>query len=116
MFFKILSRSGKFKSRGMITPERRLAEDYIMFQGAAGIGIATLDDDICIKFFRSGGLKKVAMFQCWFNTRMITKDEKTGATRLLFKKIELDKAIKDKNHKLYSPDMSLELIFHTITK
>jgi len=118
VWFTIVSKDGKFNSKGVCTPERRMAEDYLMFQSSGISGIASLDHDVNFKFYHSTLTGQAAMFQFWFNTRMLEldrrPDDESQLVRLVLKKKELDKAIKDKSHKLYSPNMTIELILHSI--
>jgi len=119
VWFQLTSKEAKFSSKGKIPAERRLAEDYLFFQGTGLSGLASLDGDVTLKFSNQTLGRQAAMFQCWFNTRMLafeqTKENEDGEaiTRLVLKKNELDKAIKDKSHKLYSDTMTLELIFRS---
>jgi len=120
VWFQVTSKDGKFNSKGKIPAERRLAEDYLFFQGTGTTGLASLDGDVNLKFANQTLTGQATMFQCWFNTRMlafgetIEDDEGEPITRLVLKKNELDKAIKDKGHKLYADTMTLELIFRSV--
>eukprot|EP00048_Salpingoeca_helianthica_P000534 m.42216 g.42216 ORF g.42216 m.42216 type:complete len:372 (+) comp10618_c0_seq2:198-1313(+) len=63
-----------------------------------------VQEDIRIEFFhRKGGKEK--MFQVWFNTHFIDD------LKVSFQKPELDKANKDKKHKLFPADFTVELTF-----
>lgn len=63
-------------------------------------------DDVKIEFFHRKSTGKEKMFHLWFNTFFI-EDSMT----LLIPKSELDKANKDKKHKLFPADFKLEIIF-----
>eukprot|EP00808_Paulinella_micropora_P000959 g62816.t1 len=80
--------------------------------------LPTLFEDVRVTFYRSTKMGSKKMFVCWFNTRFLALDEKidnqtlsSGQCRLVLPKNQIDKALKDKKHKLYSADMSLEFLF-----
>jgi hypothetical protein len=72
LWFKLVAADGKYSSKGRITPVRRVAEDYVFFQGSqSSVGIASLDQDVHITFFVGGMFDTNKLFAFWFNTRMI---------------------------------------------
>lgn len=74
VWFKLVQNDGsKYSSKGKVSLERRLAEDYILFQArdASGQGITSLDNDCNITFYCGGMFDTSKLFQFWFNTRMI---------------------------------------------
>ena len=87
-------------------------------------GITPVSDDIKVSVYHGTLLSQQQMFHFWFNTRMLkgavdSNDESAAAaplskTKLVLRKHELDKAVKDKNHKLYSPSMRVELLFTSV--
>jgi len=111
VWFDLTNKSTSFSSKGKVTPDRRVADDRIIFQGTGATGIASVDHDVTIKFFHSTLTGKQAMFQFWFSTRMLEPDsEEDGTYRLILKKRELDKACKDKKHKNYSDVFRVEVV------
>jgi phosphatidylinositol-3,4,5-trisphosphate 3-phosphatase/dual-specificity protein phosphatase PTEN len=74
VWFKLVQNDGsKFSSKGKASLERRLAEDYLLFQArdASGQGITSLNDDCNLTFYMGGLFDTTKLFQFWFNTRMI---------------------------------------------
>jgi hypothetical protein len=74
VWFKLVQNDGtKYSSKGKAALERRLAEDYLLFQArdASGQGITALDADCNITFYCGGMFDTTKLFQFWFNTRMI---------------------------------------------
>jgi len=117
VWFTVQTRDTKYSSKGKLNPERRLAQDFLFMQGNSSTGIVGIDDDVLVKFFHGTGLgRSAAMFHFWFNTRMIRmpSDQEQSPIKLVLRKFELDKAVKDKNHRLYSDSMRVELTFHSV--
>jgi len=115
IYFQLTTKDSNYSSKGQITPVRQLGSDLILFQSDSSTGIASVDQDVFCTFAYHN-LTKVKMFQFWFNTRMLEADASSGKSdyqtyRLILKKSELDKALKDKKHKLYSDQMRVELVF-----
>jgi len=63
-------------------------------------------DDVKIEFMHRKSTGKEKMLHLWFNTFFI--DE---SMRLVIPKSELDKANKDKKHKLFPSDFAVEIVF-----
>jgi phosphatidylinositol-3,4,5-trisphosphate 3-phosphatase and dual-specificity protein phosphatase PTEN len=65
-----------------------------------------LTGDVKLEFFHETAVGRDApLFQFWFNTFFVHNN------RVMIHKSELDKAIKDKTHKKFSSDFSVELVF-----
>lgn len=67
-------------------------------------------DDVKIEFIHRKSTGKEKMLHLWFNTFFIE-----DSMRLVIPKSELDKANKDKKHKLFPPDFAVEIIFERPT-
>lgn len=63
-------------------------------------------DDVKIEFFHRKSTGKEKMFHLWFNTFFVEE-----SMSLVIPKSQLDKANKDKKHKLFPADFKLEIIF-----
>eukprot|EP01017_Pseudomicrothorax_dubius_P007925 TRINITY_DN1254_c0_g2_i4.p1 TRINITY_DN1254_c0_g2~~TRINITY_DN1254_c0_g2_i4.p1 ORF type:complete len:288 (+),score=45.20 TRINITY_DN1254_c0_g2_i4:476-1339(+) len=61
--------------------------------------------DVKLEFFSKGLLNmQTKLFSCWFNTYFVATDEV-----FVLEKYMLDKAWKDKDHKIFDPDFALEI-------
>jgi len=113
-WFTMSNSDSTYSSKGQITPDRRAGSDLILFQSESANGIASVDNDVLLTFQYATTLSTVKMFQCWFNTRMLEPESKNAeyqTYRIILKKNELDKACKDKKHKLYSDQLRVEVTF-----
>jgi len=118
VFFSVESSDSKYNSKGRITPDKRVADDYILFQaGDSSTGIASVDQDVLVTFYHSTLTGKAKMWAFWFNTRFLVPDsndnDEEETYRYVLKKKELDKACKDKKHKAYSDGLRVELFFRS---
>jgi len=111
MFFELESQGTTYNSKGRLQGELHQAEDSLVFLGNSATGIASVDHDVQVNFMHTTTTGKQKMFAFWFNTRFLELDEESGTYKLILKKKELDKACKDKKHKLYSDVFRVELIF-----
>ena len=106
----------EYSSRGKIECKVRLGHDFLLFSGGLA-GILSLDGDARLEFFclpnKSLSKKPTKMFRCWFNTRFLLADDLARDNRLIFSKTQLDGAVKDKRHKIYSNDLELALTFNS---
>lgn len=63
--------------------------------------------DIKMEFFHKTGRGKEKMFNIWFNTFFVQED------KMVAPKMTIDKANKDKKHKIYPADFAVEFQFET---
>jgi phosphatidylinositol-3,4,5-trisphosphate 3-phosphatase/dual-specificity protein phosphatase PTEN len=74
VWFKLMTKEGVFESKGKIQPDRRLAEDYLLFSADSRKGILSFDGDCQVEFYCGGLFDTQKMFSCWFNTRFFMTD------------------------------------------
>lgn len=71
LWFTIVTKNSKLKSKGQFKPSFRIAEDYILFTGNGRTGIAALDDDVKMEFFYG---KLLICFDCSFLVSVYLRD------------------------------------------
>jgi len=114
VWFTLENGTSKYNSKGQLTPDKRTADDCLLFQGSSSTGVASVDQDVLITFYHSTLTGKAKMWAFWFNTRFLVPDsdnEEEETYRLILKKKDLDKACKDKKHKAFSDALSVEILF-----
>jgi len=134
--FQIENGKTGFNSRGVLQPEVRIAEDYILLSGSSSSGIVTLDGNAKFTFYKHTGklTNKEKMFHFWIYTPFLElktpSDEmginlrqktvgdilSSGTRHLSLTKAYIDKACKDKGHKLYPENLAIELVFDSLEK
>jgi phosphatidylinositol-3,4,5-trisphosphate 3-phosphatase/dual-specificity protein phosphatase PTEN len=107
-----------YSSQSHITPEKHLAENYILLHspppsGAASThhGMCVVNDDVLITVYHSTLMGHSKLFWFWFNTRMLVPAPVPGEPaaaastavqpqkyQFVLRKHELDGAVKDKKH------------------
>eukprot|EP00457_Paulinella_chromatophora_P006229 gb/GEZN01006247.1/.p1 GENE.gb/GEZN01006247.1/~~gb/GEZN01006247.1/.p1 ORF type:complete len:468 (-),score=44.80 gb/GEZN01006247.1/:114-1517(-) len=119
LWFAVTTEQGKFSSKGTLKCNGRLAEDYMFWASTGSSGIATLDGDVRIQIYQDSMFDKEKLCQLWINTRFIDTvnttspetEDFSGAKniQISFGKMQLDKACKDIEHKLFTDNFTLEL-------
>eukprot|EP00808_Paulinella_micropora_P016879 g14433.t1 len=115
--FAITTSDVKFSSKGGVKCQGRLAEDYIFWTATAAQGICELNGDVRIQVYQDSMFDKEKLFQLWINTRFIDTNVQAGNAdefgqkhiQISFGKMQLDKACKDVEHKLFTQSFTLEL-------
>jgi len=134
--FQIENGKAGYNSRGVLQPEVRIAEDYILLLSASSSGITTVDGNCKFTFYKHTGklTNKEKMFQFWIytpslelktqsNEMGLNLRQKTvgeifgpGVRHVTLGKAYIDKACKDKTHKLYPENLQIELVFDGLEK
>mmetsp|Transcript_38670 Transcript_38670/g.45019 ORF Transcript_38670/g.45019 Transcript_38670/m.45019 type:complete len:199 (-) Transcript_38670:12-608(-) len=96
----------QYRSKSQFTPTHHKNAPAIEFAEIKGVELA---GDIYIQFFHkplTPMASKEKMFQLWFNTGFLVPEG-----LLTVEKNMLDKAIKDKKNKKFSPDFKIEIYY-----
>ena len=80
------------------------------WSSACALYLCLLDGCVFFVFFSSGMWgNKTKMFHVWFHTRFIEVEEDRGTAMIEIPKSGIDKACKDRKHKIYDPTLTVRI-------